>query len=86
MASDKQRLLIAHYIARNSDEHRVFGQIWETIKPSREGIDDREMVLAEKITPLSNAQADCIIKAYIVGKKGYHILQARNIINGLHLI
>lgn len=79
-STQQQRLYIANYIRRNHDEHVVFNQIWNNIKPSKEGVDDREMVLADKIKGLTSGQADYWIKAYIQGKNGYHVFKARNIL------
>lgn len=83
-ASKNQRGFIANLIYRRKDDNEYLKKIWlDTPRNNDQHSDTRcdytQIILAERLSRLSLAQADYIIKAW-QGERGYNVLTARNIL------
>lgn len=90
----KQRLLIAHHILSNQNEHKSFKQIAESTPANNKKYHDfrvnyQNYILAEKLEKLSTIEASAIISVYIyghIGRGGRYLKYARGLLNDLELI
>ena len=83
-ATEKQRLFVAGIVDKLRHYHEAFSEIMESTPRNNETYTDiradyRILILAGRLTGLSQRQADYIIKAYR-GEQGFHLTKAGNII------
>jgi hypothetical protein len=84
LASKNQREFIANLIYRRKDDNEYLKKIWLDTPKNNENHPDiccdyTQIILAERLSRLSQAQATYILNAW-QGERGYSVLTARKIL------